>query len=305
MPRKRRLTFPRKTAMLKKKTQRKIVMYSRVYLEITNVCNRSCRFCPGTTRPAKMLSPEDFRLLAGKLRPYSDYLYLHVMGEPLLHPRLPEILQISGELGFHVMLTTNGTLLPACQQTLLAAPALYKVNISLHSFEANEERDFAGYLSGCAAFGRAAAGRMLVNYRLWNLDSAAGSGANSRNSEILAALETEFPRPWQQNSWGWRLAKGAFIHYGELFDWPDPAARDRGERGFCRALRDQLAVLSDGTVVPCCLDRDGRLALGNLYAQELPDILASPAAREIREGFAARRRTQDLCRRCGYSERFG
>jgi radical SAM protein with 4Fe4S-binding SPASM domain len=280
-------------------------MFSRVYLEITNVCNRSCRFCPGTARPAKMLTPQEFRLLAGRLRPYSDYLYLHVMGEPLLHPQLPELLAIAGELGFRVMLTTNGTLLPARQDELLAAPALCKLSVSLHSFEANEERDFAGYLAGCAAFGRAAMGRTLVSYRLWNLDSSAGPGANARNGEILAALEAAFPQPWVKNSWGWRLADGVFLHYGELFDWPDPAARDRGERGFCRALTDQVAVLSDGTVVPCCLDRDGRLALGNLYEQELSDILASPGACEIREGFAARRRARELCRRCGYSERFG
>ena len=117
-------------------------MFSRMYLEITTCCNLSCSFCPGTKRPAAFLSPEDFRTLAAKLRPYGQYLYLHVMGEPLLHPQLPELLEICRALGFRATLTTNGTLLPKKQAALLDAPALRKVSISLHSFEANEAGGF-------------------------------------------------------------------------------------------------------------------------------------------------------------------
>ena len=131
-------------------------MFSRMYLEITTCCNLSCSFCPGTKRPAAFLSPEDFRTLAAKLRPYGQYLYLHVMGEPLLHPQLPELLEICRALGFRATLTTNGTLLPKKQAALLDAPALRKVSISLHSFEANEAGDFSAYLTGCTDFAHAA-----------------------------------------------------------------------------------------------------------------------------------------------------
>ena len=113
-------------------------MFSRLYLETTTCCNRACSFCPGTARPAAFVTPETFRTLAAKLRPYGQYLYLHVMGEPLLHPQLPELLEICRALDFRVTLTTNGTLLPARQPVLLAAPALRKVSVSLHSLEANE-----------------------------------------------------------------------------------------------------------------------------------------------------------------------
>ena len=104
-------------------------MLSRIYLEITNICNRSCAFCPGTKRPARMLTPEEFALLAGRLRPHTDYLYLHVMGEPLLHPQLGELLDIASRLGFRVIVTTNGTLLKKQQDTLLNAACLHKVHI--------------------------------------------------------------------------------------------------------------------------------------------------------------------------------
>ena len=130
-------------------------MFSRIYLEITNCCNLSCAFCPGTRRARRMLPAEEFRLLAGKLRPWTDYLYLHVLGEPLLHPQLAEILASAGELGFRVCLVTNGTLLAQRLGTLLAAPALHKLSVSLHSFEANDalmplETYLAAVWDGCA-----------------------------------------------------------------------------------------------------------------------------------------------------------
>lgn len=279
--------------------------FSRAYLEITNRCNLACSFCPKTRRPARTLSPAEFRTLAEKLRPYTGYLYLHVMGEPLLHPQFGQLLSICGALGFRVVLTTNGTLLPAAQDILLNAPALHKVNISLHSFEANEQGGFAAYLDGCFRFAKAAgAAEKLIDLRLWNLDGAQTKGQNAQNDEILSALEAVFPQPWTKNTWGYRLCDRVFVHYAEKFDWPDLALSEQSERGTCRALRDQIAVLSDGTVVPCCLDHEGDIPLGNLFSQALSDILSAPAACALREGFAAHRLCHPLCRRCGYARRF-
>ena len=111
--------------------------FNKIYLEISNVCNLSCAFCPGTKRAKHIMTEEEFTALMPKLRPFSDYLYFHLMGEPLLHPNLAKFLDIAGEWGFKVILTTNGTLLKKQQDSLLNAPALHKVNISLHAFEAN------------------------------------------------------------------------------------------------------------------------------------------------------------------------
>lgn len=281
-------------------------MFSRLYLEITTCCNRSCSFCPGTKRPARFLPPQEFRVLAEKLRPFGQYLYLHVMGEPLLHPQLPTLLDMCRELDFRVTITTNGTLLPQTADILLASPAVRKVSISLHSFEANDAGDFCAYLTGCTDFARAAQQRgILTEFRLWNLDGAHTRGLHDRNEEIFAHLHAAYPAAWQKNTWGWRLAQGVFVGLGERFDWPDEQGNDCGEAGRCRALNDQLAVLSDGTVVPCCLDHEGTLALGNLFTQELPEILSSPLARAIAEGFWQGRRVAALCRHCGYAERFG
>lgn len=280
--------------------------FSRIYLEITNLCNRTCSFCPGTRRAPGLLSVEDFALLTGKLRPYTDYLYLHVMGEPLSHPRLAELLQEADRQGFRVILTTNGTLLPKVSGSLLSAPALHKISISLHSFEANEGGDFDAYLDGCLDFGKAAeATGLIVSYRLWNLDGETTVGLHAQNDAILARLRAVFPGAWHANTKGFRLAERIYLEYGEKFDWPDLSAPDYGLTGTCHGLRDQLAVLCDGSVVPCCLDHDGELTMGNLFVQTLDEILASPMANSILDGFRRREKTMELCRRCGYATRFG
>lgn len=274
--------------------------FAKIYLEISNRCNLRCAFCPGTKRPVRSMAEAEFAALLPKLRPYADFLYFHLMGEPLCHPLLGRFLALAGGAGFRVILTTNGTLLPTRQALLLASPALHKVNVSLHAFEANDLAvPFEAYLRGCTDFGRAAGGRILVTYRLWN-----GGGADRRNGEILAALERAFPRPWVEERRGVRLGERVYLEHGEKFDWPDLAAPDGGKRVFCRGLRDQLGVLCDGTVVPCCLDHEGDLALGNLFTQELSEILDSPRARAIYEGFSRRQAAEPLCRRCGYATRF-
>ena len=279
--------------------------FSRCYLEITNRCNLSCSFCPKTKRPARTLSPAEFRQLAENIRPYTDYLYLHVLGEPLLHPQLGEILDICRELLFCVVITTNGTLLPAQETVLLSSPALYKINVSLHSFEANAPGDFGAYLSGCFSFAKKAGeAEKLVDLRLWNLDGETTRGQNAQNDVILETLASFFPRPWVQNTWGFRLCDRVFVHYAEKFDWPDLALEERSDCGTCRALKDQIAVLSDGTVVPCCLDHEGDIALGNLFSQNLPEILDDTPAKSLLSGFSARKLSHPLCRRCGYAKRF-
>ena len=278
-------------------------MFKRAYVEITNICNLRCAFCPGTKRPERFMPPEEFRILARRLRPHTGFLYLHVMGEPLLHPQLGELLEIGAAEGFRLCLTTNGTLLEARHELLLSAPALHKLSVSLHSMEGNNAGALDGYLAGVweSVQTLSRAGTICV-LRLWNI-----GGQESRNGEILAflgdrlgthPLDLPQPRPGS-----WQLGPGLYLERAEKFDWPELEGPERAAR-FCRGLRDQVAVLVDGTVTPCCLDHEGDIPLGNLLAEELDGILSSPRARAICDGFSQRRPSEALCRRCGFAERF-
>ena len=275
--------------------------FRKVYLEISNMCNLSCRFCPGTKRSKKAITEEELAVLLPKIRPYTDYLYFHLMGEPLLHKNLERFLEMAGSYGFKVILTTNGTLLKKQQEMLLRSPALHKVNISLHAFEANDlSVPFAQYLSDCFAFGNASKGTKLVVYRLWNQ-----GGEYKQNRDILETMHQFFPGDWVQERQGIRIADRTYLEYGDKFDWPDLTAAEGDARVFCYGLRDQLGVLCDGTVVPCCLDHEGDLALGNLLTQDMEDILNTPRAKAIYDGFAHRQAAEELCRKFGYARRFG
>lgn len=274
--------------------------FNKIYVEISNLCNLQCSFCPGTRRTPKAMTQEEFQVVLEKLRPWTEYLYFHLMGEPLCHPKLDVFLAMAANMGFRVIITTNGTLLSQKQEMLLAAPGLHKVNISLHAFEANDlNMPFSRYLEQCFSFGKAARGKILVVYRLWN-----NGGSNARNQQILTAMETFFPQPWALERRGTRIGQRIFLENGDKFDWPDLTAPEGSHQVFCYGLRDQLGVLADGTVVPCCLDHEGDLALGNLFTQSMEEILASPRAQAIFEGFSNRTAAEELCRKCGYARRF-
>ena len=262
--------------------------FRKAYLEIGNVCNLQCSFCPGTKRQARMLSQEEFGLLAARLRPYTEYLYYHLMGEPLLHPLLEQFLSEAEYLSYK-----RGMI-------LLESAAVHKVNLSLQSFEANEHGELEHYLRGCVDFVRQASARgILCEFRLWN-----EGGLDARNAEILQFLHRAFPEPWTESRNGQKLADRVWLDPGECFDWPELEINELRSTGFCYGLRDQIGVLCDGTVVPCCLDHDGDIPLGNLFSQELSEILDSTRAKAIYDGFSGRKVVEPLCRRCGYAKRF-
>ncbi len=217
---------------------------------------------------------------------------------------LPELLQTADALDFRVNITTNGTLLPQRSKLLAAAPAVRKVSISLHSQEASADRRWEGYLEHCIDFARqAAVGGKIIGLRLWNLERGQFD-PDGQNAPVTERLRRAFPGEWVPVREGFRLAERIFLEYGERFTWPDWEQEAAGGQAFCYGLRDQFGVLCDGTVVPCCLDHDGDLALGNLFDRPLEEILSSPRATAIYEGFSRRRAAEDFCRRCGYARRF-
>lgn len=271
-------------------------MITRCYLEITNICNLDCKFCPKTERKKHSLTPEEFELLTDRLRGEVRFLYFHLMGEPLLHPHLPAFIVKARSKGFIPIITTNGTLLGRAEEVIEAKP--HKIQISLHSHEGNGKTDPQQYIAEVMQFAkRAATEGIVVVLRLWN-----EGGYDSENTEIERLMAEHQPRPWTERYDGWRLAENLYLEYDKMFEWPDEDKDDYGEdEVFCYALRNQIGVLADGSVVPCCLDHDGSITLGNLFSLPLSEILSSSRAKAMYEGFSRHIATEPLCRRCGYA----
>ena len=272
-------------------------MYSRVYIEITNICNMNCSFCHGHNRTPRQMTEAEYAHVLEQLAGKTQYLYHHLMGEPLVHPLLPRFLQMACQAGFHPMITTNGTLLDSRGDALLGK-GLHKANISLHSFEGDQPDVHRRYLEKVAAFSeKANEAGTIISLRLWNNGCDEG-----RNQATLSLLKEKLPGRWTENTRGFRIRDRLFLEWGDRFEWPDRNAPYYGEKVSCYGLRDHFGILCDGTVVPCCLDSNGAVPLGNVFQEELSDILASSRAQAIANGFRCRTAVEELCRRCGYAQ---
>ena len=273
--------------------------YSRVYVEITNICNRSCSFCPKTKRELRRMSLPEFEHVCNSLRGITDYIYFHVMGEPLTHPLLPDFVKLATEMGFKCAITTNGTLVDKVGDALIGA-SVYKVNLSVHSFEGEEGEKYSSYMESLSSFAeRASENGVLTVLRLWNKGCDGGL-----NDTTLEYLENRLPGEWKWGSRGARIRHKLHLEYGDRFAWPDMSCDNMGDSVFCYGLADHFGILVDGSVIPCCLDHDGDITLGNIFEGDIADILRSPRAVAIREGFDRRVATEELCQKCGYARRF-
>ena len=282
----------------------------KVYFEITNVCNLNCSFCPGTKRQKSFVSLEDFERTTDKIKGRVTYLYLHLMGEPTIHPELCEILRIANEKGFKVIVTTNGTTLAEKGRLLIENGKIHKVSISLHSFEANDKSGISmdKYLDDCFSFAREAALKDIITvFRLWNLDGEMTVGQNELNDKILTQMKRFFGDGWVDTRSGKRICDKVFLEYGEKFEWPDVDGAElfsEEEKFFCHGLRDQIGILCDGTVVPCCLDSEGNIPLGNIFESSYDDIMGSEKVKNFYDSVSARRCPSALCATCEYARRF-
>lgn len=245
------------------------------------------------------MTMDEFSLVCEKLSGITEYLYLHVMGEPFTHPLLCDFISHASSKGFKVALTTNGSLLDKRGEEVIAS-GVYKVNVSLHSFEFGAHEKHTDYLQKCLDFADIASKRgVLTVLRLWN-----GGVENTPNDETLSLLHKKFPDPWHTGVRGARIRDKLHLEYGDRFIWPDISLENLGNEVFCHGLGDHFGILSDGSVIPCCLDSDGSITLGNIYSDDIESILSSKRALNIKKGFQNKKAVEELCQKCSYARRF-
>jgi radical SAM protein with 4Fe4S-binding SPASM domain len=286
-----------------------VFRFQRIYVEITNICNLRCDFCAGTRRLPASMEPDFFEGILRQIAPLTGQICLHVLGEPLLHPGFEAIMDMCLAAGVTVNLTTNATLLAEKSNLLLRAKALRQINFSMQSLRRGDGFDVAT-LEAILEFSRQASSLrpdLYINYRLWTLDKLHSPTHSDFNAAVQASIaaglgcQVPTPPPGRKSV---RIKNRIYLHLDTLFAWPGDLATEPHDRGFCHALSTHCAILADGTVCPCCLDADGRLALGNLHDAPLAGILDSPRARAMARGFAAGRLVEEVCRHCTYCRRF-
>jgi radical SAM protein with 4Fe4S-binding SPASM domain len=250
-----------------------------------------------------------FATILDQLRDYSHLLHFHVLGEPLLHPEIGTFLDKCAEFGYRVNIVTNGVLLGECGDALLGKPALRQLSVSLHSLSEQSARfSLDDYIETIRAFAIKTLKQpgFAISLRLWNFN---GGEDLDFQSSVIGKICAAFSHPKVRidtltPEHPLRLAENVFVNPAPRFEWPDLANKEYGNRGFCHGLRDQIAILVDGTVVPCCLDHAGSINLGSITETPIKDILSGDRAKRMRNGFAAGMVVEELCRKCSYRLRF-
>ncbi len=285
--------------------------FKKIYIETTNICNLSCNFCPKTSRELGFMDTDDFEIIINKIKGYTNHIYLHLMGEPFLNKNLESFLKVAKEANIKVNITSNGTLINNVKDVLINSNAVRQINISLHSFEANQNNiNFYDYLNNILQFIEEANEKteIICSLRLWNIDTEELKANNNLNLEILKLMEDKLKIDFSikdalLDKRGIKLKERVYLNMAEKFSWPDATISLISEEVFCHGLRDQIGILLDGTVVPCCLDSEGKIPLGNIFKEELEDIINSKRALDIYDGFSQRKAVEELCKRCGYAKR--
>lgn len=262
-------------------------MFKKIYVEITNTCNLKCFFCALNKRNKEFMSMEHFKLILNKIKGYTEYLYLHVMGEPLLHPNINDFIDYASSEGFKVNLTTNGYLIKKIENNT----NIRQLNISLQSYNKNNGLSIDEYLDNIfKVVSKLSNIGTYIKYRLW---------VDCDDKEII--LEKLKQHYHVDNITGsCKLDKNIYFEEEKTFLWPDYNNSYYNELGSCMGLRTHIGILVDGTVVPCCLDNEGRINLGNIYKNNLNDIITSDLFKSIKKGFCNNKKINELCKHCNF-----
>jgi len=285
--------------------------FNKVHIEISNICNLQCSFCPAVIRDNKMMDLDLFTKIVEQVAPLTELVCLHLMGDPLVHPKLAEMVEICDQHNANIFLVTNGVLVRPDKFNLLLHPRFYQINFSLHSFFDNfPDKDPSNYLERIFSFTeRALVERpeLYLNYRLWNLNDAIGSQTPNREMLERICQRFDFTAPTDidiRKKKSVLITKRLYLHFDTEFIWPSLDLPVLGTQGRCYGLKSHFGILADGTVVPCCLDKEAAIVLGDANETAIVDILDADKAKSILHGFQQRKLVEDLCQRCQYIERF-
>lgn len=260
--------------------------FKRVYVEITNVCNLRCSFCIGNSRKIRFMSIDEFSIILDKLKSYTKYLYFHILGEPLMHPNIIEFINLANEQGFFVNITTNGYLI----DRLRGVSGIRQLNVSLHSFNPLNGVSMDDYLNNIFSVIDEFSDT-FVSLRFWV----------SGNEDVLERIISHYRiDSLPINFDKFKLSDRVFLSKSREFIWPDLNNSYYSKVGKCYGLIDHIGILSDGTIVPCCLDSKGIINLGNIFSDSICDVLNSFRVNNMINGFKCGKKCEELCCHCSF-----
>jgi MoaA/NifB/PqqE/SkfB family radical SAM enzyme len=254
---------------------------SMYWIDITRLCNLRCIMCPQSRglrpRPAKM--PLDrFQQILDDICENRPLIKLYLSGEPLLHEGLFDMIEYAHGKNCQTAIHTNATLFTEALSERILSSSLTFLSFSFDGCTAEVyER-----LRPPAKFEQVGANIR----RFLDLRRRSGRGPYA-NVEIIRMRDTEdFLKSFAEE---WKACGVEEVSVVDYMTWLGtvPDRRDGKAAIFsgytpCAAPFQHGCILSDGTVVPCCLDVDGRMPLGNVTEQPFREIWVGNAYRQLR-----------------------
>ena len=266
--------------------------FKKIYIEITNACNLNCSFCIKNRRKINYMTFDNYKLIIDKIKNHTKEIYLHVLGEPLLHKELINFIEYANQSNLLVNITTNGYLI----NNLNNNDNIHRLNISLHSYNEKYNLDFNTYINNIFNTIDKIRNKTFISLRIWV--------NNNNTKKILTYINKRYNTNIDklENNTKTKIVQNLIIDTFHEFIWPDLSNNYYNEIGTCKGLIDHIGILSDGTVIPCCLDTTGTINLGNIYTEDLTTILNKEIVKKMITGFKNNIKCQELCKHCSFLE---
>jgi radical SAM protein with 4Fe4S-binding SPASM domain len=281
--------------------------FRRIYLELTNACNIACPFCPENNRPVRNISLSELNAVIPQISVCTDEIRPHLLGEPLVYPYFEEFCRLCEDYSLAVKVTTNGLLLDEKHSKLLRSGCIKEINFSLQSYYPQTHGSEESYVASLIDFSESQetlSQGIYINYRIWNLDN----GIIPASHKILLSLILQH---YNKTSVlpdigvrSLRLSDRRRISFDNRFEWPSLKHPIRSVTGRCHGTVSHIGILSDGSVVPCCLDSQGTIVLGKIFEKPLSEIADSMRLTAMTDGFNNGQCVEELCKRCTFIKRF-
>ncbi|TQR32335.1 radical SAM protein [Campylobacter sp. MIT 99-7217] len=276
--------------------------FQKIYIELSDICGLECSFCPSVKALRGVMSLDDFENLARKIHNKARLFTFHLLGDPLILENLEQYLNIARAYKMKLELTTSGFYLSKKNQALLLEfDNIRQINLSLMSFLSQKKLKFEAYFSPILELCDkhiSLKKQSFINLRLWNLKPNFQSPL--QNEPIYKLLEEHFKLKIDKEARQNRLARKIFLHQARLFKWASLNSKKIKTTGSCHALSKQLGVLSNGILVPCCLDSAGQINLGNIFENSLEELSLKPRFVKMKEGFKRGILLEELCQKCEF-----
>lgn len=265
--------------------------FKNIYIEITRACNLKCSFCPSKDYSNKdFITFDKFKHIIDEIKDHTDGIYLHILGEPLLHQDVFKFIEYASKY-VKVSVTTNGHLINTTINQLVDAN-LYILNISLQSLVKFDEEKVENYFKHLNELIINRKSKLPIHLRIWN--DKENEDAKIINDKINELIDK------------YQLLQHQYVNLSvaDEFDWPSLSYPINEIKTDCLGGKYQLGVLLNGDVVLCCLDYLGHTKIGNIYENSFKEILSSESLKEVRKYWNNKEQYFELCKKCTYRNRF-